>query len=78
MYQNITAVYEKGTLILDEPLEISDGSEVEIVLIERKNLSEKSPAELLAEIASLPTEGKGEVFSSRDHDRILYGKVDGK
>lgn len=33
------------------------------------------PAELLAEIAALPIEGKTDKFSGRDHDKILYGKA---
>ncbi|MEP7039162.1 MAG: hypothetical protein ABI891_12575, partial [Acidobacteriota bacterium] len=41
---------------------------------ETSNIAEKTPAELLAEIAALPMEGNGEKFSNRDHDRILYGK----
>ena len=29
---------------------------------------------LLAEIAALPVEGSGDPFTSRDHDRVLYGE----
>lgn len=75
MSQTISAVYENGTLILDEPLAVSEGVKVEIIVLPPKNeRQKKSPAELLAEIAALPIEGKGEKFSNRDHDRILYGK----
>lgn len=79
MSQTISAVYKKGILVLKEPLTISEGSKVEIVVLSKKDTSQtKTPAELLAEIAALPTEGKGENFSNRDHDRILYGKANEK
>lgn len=79
MSRTISAVYENGTLILDEPLAVSEGVKVEIIVLSPKNKkSEKTPAELLAEIAALPMEGKGEKFSNRDHDRILYGKANEK
>lgn len=45
---------------------------------ETEKTPKKTPAEFLAEIAALPTEGKGEKFSNRDHDRILYGKANEK
>ena len=79
MNQTISAVYENGVLILDEPLAVSDGVKVEIIVLPTENkVPEKTPAELLAEIAALPTEGNGEKFSNRDHDRILYGKASEK
>ncbi|MGI8556678.1 MAG: antitoxin AF2212-like protein [Pyrinomonadaceae bacterium] len=78
MSQTISAVYENGTLILEEPLAVSEGSKVEIVVISKSVGKKKTPAELLAEIAALPMEGKGEKFSNRDHDRILYGKENEK
>lgn len=34
---------------------------------------QKAIAEFLAEIAALPTEGKGDPFSGEDHDKVLYG-----
>jgi len=75
MSQTISAVYENGTLILDEPLSVSNGVKVEIIILPVKNKArQKTPAELLAEIAALPMEGNGEKFSNRDHDRILYAK----
>lgn len=36
--------------------------------------NQKTPAEILAEIAALPIEGKTDKFSGRDHDKILYGE----
>ena len=74
MSQTITAVYENGTIVLDEPLSIWDGSEVEILVVSKKEKSGQSVAERLSEIAALPLEGKTDKFSGRDHDRILYGR----
>lgn len=74
MGQTITAVYEKGTFILNEPLSISDGSEVEILVVSKKVQNGQSVAERLSKIAALPLEGKTDKFSGRDHDRILYGR----
>ncbi len=46
MSQTISAVYENGTLILDEPLAVSNGVKVEItVVLPKNNLSEKTSAE---------------------------------
>lgn len=74
MSQTISAVYENGVLRLDEPLAVSEGVRVEIIVVAPKDAkSVKTPAELLAEVAALPTGATGEKFSNRDHDRILYG-----
>ena len=76
MSQTISAVYENGTLILDKPLAIPNGTKVEkLVLPPKNNKRERTPAELLAEIAALPIEGKTDKFSGRDHDKVLYGKA---
>ncbi len=78
MSQIISAIYENGVLILEKPLSISEGSKVEIVVVAKQQKRRKSPAELLAEIAALPSEVEGEKFSNRDHDLILYGKANEK
>lgn len=75
MSKTISAIYENGVLRPEKPLEVSEGAKVEIIIVVSENKKrQKSPAELLAEIAALPLEAKGEKFSGRDHDRILYGK----
>lgn len=78
MSQTISAIYEGGTLILEKPLSISEGSKVEVVVFSKEKKDKRTVAEILAEIAALPLEGSGEKFSGRDHDRILYGKEDEK
>lgn len=75
MSQTISAVYENGTLILDEPLAVSNGVKVEIIVLSpREKKREKNSAEILTELAALPIEGKTDKFSGRDHDKILYGE----
>ncbi len=75
MSQTISAIYENGTLILEKPLAVSEGSKVEIVIVVSENTKQKrTPAEILAELAALPLEGKTDKFSGRDHDKILYGE----
>ncbi|MCY7347897.1 MAG: antitoxin family protein [Pyrinomonadaceae bacterium] len=75
MSQTISAVYENGTLILSEPLAVSNGVKVEIIVVPPRNQAqEKTPAEILTELAALPIEGKTDKFSGRDHDKILYGE----
>lgn len=75
MSQTISAIYENGVLRPEKPLEVSEGAKVEIVvtILESKK-QKRTPAEILAELAALPIEGKTDKFSGRDHDKILYGE----
>ncbi|MGI9036221.1 MAG: antitoxin family protein [Pyrinomonadaceae bacterium] len=74
MSQIISAVYENGVLILEEPLAVSEGSKVEIVVVAKEQKRKRTPAQILADLAALPMEGKTDKFSGRDHDRMLYGE----
>lgn len=75
MSQTISAIYENGVLRLEKPLAVSEGAKVEILIVISKDEKQlKTPAELLAELAALPIEGKTDKFSGRDHDKILYGE----
>lgn len=78
--ETLKAVYRDGTLVLDKPLPMTNGDEVEVVVIAdiRPKSSGRRVAERLAEIAALPLEVEIEQFSGRDHDRILYGKANEK
>ena len=71
MSQTISAVYENGTLILEKPLAVSEGVKVQVIILTPQ---EKTSAEILAELAELPIEGKTDEFSGCDHDKILYGE----
>lgn len=75
MNKTISAIYENGVLRPEKPLEVSEGAKVEIIIVVSENKKQKrTPAEILAELAALPLEGKTDKFSGRDHDKILYGE----
>jgi predicted DNA-binding antitoxin AbrB/MazE fold protein len=75
MTTTIEAVYEGGVLRLKEPVALADGTIVEVTITTSELSGEnKTPAEILSSIASLPMEGDGQGFSGRDHDKILYGE----
>ncbi|CAN5606896.1 hypothetical protein BH10ACI3_BH10ACI3_00300 [soil metagenome] len=74
----IKAVYENGTLVLEEPLSLSNGSKVDVVVVPTGHMHGSAVAKRMAAIAELPAEGKPNGFSGRDHDQILYGKADRK
>ncbi|MBX3290148.1 MAG: hypothetical protein KF855_12465 [Acidobacteria bacterium] len=71
---NVKATYRNGTFVLEEPLEITDGATVELLVVQNGKKKKRKVADILAEIAALPLEGKTDQFSGRDHDDVLYGK----
>ena len=70
-----TAIYEAGLLRPNVPLNLPEGSRVEVVLLLQAPAdgSPGNPAAILAEIAKLPTSG-GDPSTSREHDQVLYGR----
>jgi predicted DNA-binding antitoxin AbrB/MazE fold protein len=75
MTRTIEAVYERGVLRLKEPVALADGTIVEVTIRTAEPSAEnKTPAEILSAIASLPVEGDGQPFSGRDLDKIIYGE----
>jgi predicted DNA-binding antitoxin AbrB/MazE fold protein len=72
MTQVVQAIYERGTLRLVEPVDLEEGTQVEVTISTETPEPDRSPSEILAEIAALPMESSGDI-SGRDHDRILYG-----
>ena len=77
MAQRITAVVEQGRLRPTVPLDLPEGTEVQIEILPAAPAEPPKPRrnvkELVAEIIALPTLG-GDPNTSRDHDRILYGE----
>ncbi len=81
MSSTIGAVYERGVLRLDRPIDLPEGSHVEIVVlpttpqesIEERQFDPTRAARLVAEIAALPSESDPDGFSGEDHDQVLYG-----
>lgn len=83
----VEAIYEDGMLRLSRPIDIANGSRVEVVVTSnpaggppsaaQPTHHKRTPAELIAEIAAMPMESSPDGFSGRDHDKILYGGPDG-
>lgn len=75
MSKHITAVYERGVIRPLEPVNLTEGEELEVVLLPRGHKTPRgNPAQLLADIARLPIEGASDEFSGADHDQVLYPK----
>lgn len=71
----LAAIYEQGVLRPLQPVRLTEGTLVEIILVAQKPApNSPPPAALLAEIAALPDEGMSDPFSGRDHDQVLYGE----
>ena len=83
----IEAVYEQGVLRLSRPIDLAEGTRVDILVIPREaatvnrsprdiGTSErtKSPAEILSEIAAMASPIDRPTQDARDHDAILYGE----
>ena len=54
MTKTVEAIYERGVLRLKEPIQLADGTEVEVTVVTRETVRspETSPAEILASIAA--------------------------
>jgi predicted DNA-binding antitoxin AbrB/MazE fold protein len=75
MTKEIEAVYEHGIIRPLQPLELPEGSRLDIIVITHEQTKANgNVAETLAEIAALPLEGNTDTFSGRDHDSTLYPK----
>ena len=69
MTKEIQAVYEKGIIRPLQPLELPEGSRLDLIVItHERSKAYGNPAE----IAALPIEGSTDDFTRCDHDSILY------
>lgn len=72
MTTTFEAVYERGVLRPLKPVELPEGTKVEVT-VRPGSPSPKSIAAALAEIAAKAPAGPDDsVCASRDHDKILY------
>ena len=73
MAQTIEVVYDNGVLRPKQPMALKEGETVDILVLPRP---QRRPAEILAEIAALPGDGKDDGVHdvSKNHDRYLYGE----
>jgi predicted DNA-binding antitoxin AbrB/MazE fold protein len=85
MSTTVEAIYEAGVLRLAHPIDLADGSRVEVIVIPRETAEpvtapdqpaprKRTPAEIAAGIAALSVQKTDEGFSNRDHDKWLYGE----
>ena len=75
MTKEIEAVYEHGMIRPLQPLELPEGTRLDLVVITHEQpKTNGNTAEILAEIAALPLEGSSDAFAGREHDSILYPK----
>ena len=73
MDKEIEAVYEHGMIRPLQPLELPEGTQLDLIVITHEQPKAKgNAAEILARIAALPLEGSTEPFAGREHDSILY------
>ncbi|HET6977887.1 MAG TPA: antitoxin family protein [Pyrinomonadaceae bacterium] len=75
MTKEIEAVYEQGLIRPLQPLELPEGTHLDLIVITHEQPGTNgNAAEILAEIAALPLEGATDDFDCREHDSILYPK----
>lgn len=75
MTKEIEAIYEQGIIRPVTPLELPEGSRLDVIVITREAPKANGNASrVLAEIAALPLEGTSDSFSGRDHDSVIYPK----
>lgn len=73
MTKEIEAIYEHGMIRPLQPLELPEGSRLDLIVITHEQpKANGDTAEILAEIAALPLESPSDEFSGREHDSILY------
>jgi predicted DNA-binding antitoxin AbrB/MazE fold protein len=77
MTATFAAIYEKGVLRPIDPVDLEEGTHVEVMVVHAAPPpGGETAGRILAEIASLPVEGSGDPFTGRDHDKYLYGRRD--
>lgn len=74
MNLEVEAIYHNGAIHPLQPLELTEGERLEIVVRRQQTANSSKAAQILSEIALLPIEGKTDEFSGADHDEILYPK----
>ena len=84
MSTTIEAVYEQGVLRLSRPIDLADGTRVDVIVIashpaltpvmpDEPGPRKRTRAETMSDIAAMPMESSPDGFSGEDHDQVLYG-----
>jgi predicted DNA-binding antitoxin AbrB/MazE fold protein len=75
MTTTVEAIYENGVLRLSRPIDLADGTPVEVTVTPRAPQPDpRAAAQALAALAAMATEFHEPTSVARDHDRYLYGK----
>jgi predicted DNA-binding antitoxin AbrB/MazE fold protein len=75
MMTTIHAVYENGVFRPTRAISLSEGTQVEVLIPQsRASRDAKAVAKRLAAIAAGASRNGQPDFTSRDHDRYLYGE----
>jgi predicted DNA-binding antitoxin AbrB/MazE fold protein len=75
MTKEIEAVYEQGIIRPLEPLDLAEGTRLDLIVVTHEQpKANGNAAEILAEIAALPLEVANDAFAGREHDSTLYPK----
>ena len=74
--QELQKLCTEENYTLTVPLEVPEGTSVEIIIPKPSLSPQRSPADILAKIAALPLENNGKMFSGQDHDQVLYSNQD--
>lgn len=75
----VEAVYEGGVLRLVQPIQLPEGTRVEVVVtVVEPSSGDRRPAAILSRIAAMPMSPGGASFSAREHDQVLYGDTDAR
>ena len=79
MSRTIPAIYDAGVFRPLEPVELADGTRVEVQVVaasatdEVDDATRKSWCEYLDRMEALPDAPSPDGLTNRDHDRIIYG-----
>jgi predicted DNA-binding antitoxin AbrB/MazE fold protein len=73
MSHAVEAIYENGVLRLTQPIDLAEGTAVEVIVVPRVIPGKPTPAEICAEIAAMKEESCAENVTGRAHDTVLYG-----
>ena len=69
----IEAVYEQGIIRPLQPLELPEGTRLDLIVItHEQSKTNGNAAEIFVEITALPLEGSSDGCAGREHDSILY------
>ena len=72
MSHTIPAIFENGVIRPLEEIELTNGDEVEVILLKKDGATPARAREILSQIASLPLEGNNGELAGAAQDEVLY------